>query len=205
MGTLAMRGGLVVVVLALVGMVLANDGTDEKKVNDQEALTGTVLGAESETVVRILAEEAKVKATTDKLAQTEAHIALLKPEKVSMEAAIEKLRPPYMRTYQPVINLGNDLLRQKVTKQSLEVDRDMLQDTTPDLEASTIKAETDLKVLQHRLAALKFELSSLNAPDASIKPLFSVKESKKEAANTQLFDRTTDRRSHTADSESQLS
>merc|ERR1712010_182118 len=157
-------------VLVLLATVVADDG--HKKVQNQEALSGTVLGAESDTVSQIVRAEAAVKATQDKILPAQNHVLQLKAEKKSLEAAIEHLRPQYMRTYQPVISIGNDLLKSSVQRQSLEVDRDSATSGLPELERQTVGAESTLQATQHRLAALKLKLSPAKATgnDVGIAP-----------------------------------
>merc|ERR1712167_204124 len=164
----------VMAVLVLLASVVADDG--HKKVQDQEALAGTVLGAESDTVAQIVHAEAAVKATQDKMLPAQNHVLQLKAEKKSLEAAIEHLRPRYMRTYQPVISIGNELLKSSVQRQSLEVDRDSAASGLPELEQQTVSAESMLQAARHRLAALKLKLNPGKASEGEVgtAPLFFV-------------------------------
>jgi len=188
----------------LLTVVTADDGN--KKVNNQEALAGTVLGAESETIAQIMRAEATVKATQDKITPSLNHILQLKDEKKSLEAAIEHLRPQYVRTYQPVISIGNELLKSQVQQQSLEVDLDLTVSDLPELERQTVAAESALRAVQHRLAALKLKLNPDKTLTAAVAaaPLFSVMKSDSTEHPDRLHDATTVRHDVTASAESGL-
>lgn len=146
----------------------------------------------------------------DKIEPTKNRIIQLTATMKSLEASIEKLRPAYMRTYHPVIQIGNDLLKVKVERESLEVDRDMEQVDVPELETKVLGAEKQVAELTHKLAALQEELKKTNPaatmedPNKKKVSIFVLETKPTETANTVLHSQTEARRAQNAPMENKL-
>jgi hypothetical protein len=115
-----------------------------------------------------------------------------------------------MRTYHPVIKIGNDLLKVKVERESLEVDRDNEQADIPALETKVLQKEKQVADLTHKLAALQEELKRANKVetpnDDSVKkaPIFVLETKPADIAGSLLHTKTEERRAKTAESENKL-